>query len=117
MGRKRTRADPSAKTGKALLQEVHDKVQRGLTFMEQDKADGLVQPGMGEAGVVVEAMVAQHGMLYAELTRNHGLPNTEGARAAMSGNQLVILQLGYLMYAAGIERGRQERNEGAASDD
>ena len=86
------------------VRDCFEKVQAGLKFMKQDAADEAIAPGYGDEGVLVEAMVAQHLLLVAELISVHGL-DAESIGKTISQQQMIILQLAHYLYAAGIQRG------------
>lgn len=90
----------------AELRATYETVNLALAYMPQDKADSVIEPGYGKHGKLVEAVVAQHRLLAAELISSYGL-DPERIALTLSHQQTIILQLLHYVYAAGIIRGKK----------
>ena len=76
----------------AELRMSYETVNLALAYMPQDKADSVIEPGYGAHGQLIEAVVAQHRLLTAELVSSYGL-EAERIALTLSHQQTIILQL------------------------
>ena len=88
------------------LRVSYETVNLGLAYMPQSKADSVIEPGYGEHGKLIEAVVAQHRLLAAELISSYSL-EPERIATTLSHQQAIVLQLLHYVYACGIIRGRK----------
>ena len=89
------------------IADAYQKVRAALEYMPVERADKAIgKDGYGLHGQLVEAVVAQHRLLAAELISAYGL-EPEKVAVTVTHQQQIVLQLLHYLYACGIIRGRK----------
>jgi hypothetical protein len=97
--------------GKQALDELSNQVNAALELLDSDTADEIIGEQSEEYQALIQATNAIMAMQWA-MMKHHGLRETKASLKRGAQGLSIVLTIVHYAYALGVQRGREDRDDG-----